>query len=104
MNILFISYNNTYHTQYLLAVLNHTYCRYTKCRGACFLFYHLYNYVISLFIQFGSVEAVLVSIFDSYPNTLYKPRNRTIFTAGFCCVGFLLGLTNVTQVGRSMLM
>lgn len=49
-------------------------------------------------LQFGAVEASLVSFMDCFPRVLYRPRNRMVFVGFVCVCFFLLGLPMVTEV------
>ena len=51
--------------------------------------------------QFGMMEAVITGIIDEYPRYLRKRKELFIF--GACLLCFLIGLSNVTQVGTFIL-
>ena len=53
--------------------------------------------MLGLDSQFVGVEAFVTVIMDFFPR-LRKGRNREIFTAGYCFVSFLVGLSMVTRV------
>lgn len=49
--------------------------------------------------QFVAVEGFLTPVLDGFPNILYGMKNRMIFTAVYCAVSFLIGLSMVTEGG-----
>lgn len=51
-----------------------------------------------LCFKFVAVEGFLTPVFDGFPNVLYGMRNRIVFTAIYCAVSFLIGLSMVTEV------
>ncbi|XP_060551553.1 sodium- and chloride-dependent taurine transporter-like [Ruditapes philippinarum] len=49
--------------------------------------------------QFVDLEAFVAPVIDAFPGYLYKKRNRMIFTAVYCIVTYLLGLSMLTEGG-----
>ena len=54
---------------------------------------------IIFFWQFAMMECVISGLSDEYPR--YLRKYKEIFVLVMCCIAFLLGIPNVTQVGFS---
>lgn len=55
--------------------------------------------VLGIDSQFVGVEGFLTPVYDLFPRTLYKPKNKMLFSAAYCIISFLLGLCMVTEGG-----
>ena len=53
----------------------------------------------TIFWQFAMMECVISGLSDEYPR--YLRKYKEIFVLVMCCIAFLLGIPNVTQVGFS---
>lgn len=68
------------------------------CAPLWAILFFLMIVMLGLDSQFVGVEAFVTVIMDFFPR-LRKGRNREIFTAGYCFVSFLVGLSMVTRGG-----
>lgn len=56
-----------------------------------------------LSLQFVEVEGQITSLVDLYPSFLRKGYRREIFIAIVCFLSYILGLTMVTEVSKTVI-
>lgn len=62
------------------------------------------NHTVILIFQFCTMEGFFTAIIDEFPGTLRaKKYGREIFIAIICVISYFIGLTTVTEVGKTIL-